>query len=60
MEFSGFNVKDFVPKDLMPTDIRQKIHEHMRYLLLQMVIRLLFVIRTWMKRSTRWLWLVAT
>ncbi len=29
MSFSGFNVKDLVPKDLIPKDIRQKIQDHM-------------------------------
>ncbi len=29
MTFSGFNVKDLVPKELLPKDLRQKIHEHM-------------------------------
>jgi hypothetical protein len=29
MTFSGFNMKDLVPMDLLPKDIRQKIHTHM-------------------------------
>jgi hypothetical protein len=29
MTFSGFNMKDLVPKDLLPKDLRQKILEHM-------------------------------
>jgi hypothetical protein len=29
MTFSGFNMKDLVPTDLMPKDLRQKIHDHM-------------------------------
>jgi len=29
MTFSGFNVKDLVPKDLLPKDIRQRIQDHM-------------------------------
>jgi hypothetical protein len=29
MTFSGFNVKDLVPKDIIPKDLRQKIHDHM-------------------------------
>lgn len=29
MTFSGFNMKDLVPKDLLPKDLRQKIYEHM-------------------------------
>jgi hypothetical protein len=29
MTFSGFNMKDIVPKDLLPKDLRAKIAEHM-------------------------------
>jgi hypothetical protein len=29
MTFSGFNMKDLVPKDLMPKNLRQRICEHM-------------------------------
>jgi hypothetical protein len=29
MTFSGFNMKDLVPKDLLPKDLRQKIYDHM-------------------------------
>ena len=29
MSFSGFNMKDLIPKDLLPKDLRQKISEHM-------------------------------
>lgn len=29
MTFSGFNIKDIVPKDLLPKDLRQKIYDHM-------------------------------
>lgn len=29
MTFSGFNMKDLVPKDLLPKDLKQKIFDHM-------------------------------
>lgn len=29
MTFSGFNLPDFLPKDLLPKDLRQKIYDHM-------------------------------